>query len=423
MTHDTDARVPPRARGSFQDDPLGFLLTGHRDHGPVFTTTLNRTPTVIVGSRTPIDELFGAERTSLAVTNTPLVHDLFGNAVFNLTGESHRRARRTLRPALTGQPLLAYALAVQTVTGSAVRRWGLHPPTDVHAAARALTLDVAEQVVVGLTPTTGDAAVFREAFAAFVAATGAPAGVKRWASGPYWEGRRARRALHELFTRRAAGPMSPNVLGHLAAAGAAGADGGTLQDHLLALLIAAQETTASLLTWFLIELADHERLQEDVAAEARTALRAPSLLTDRRALPVLRAAMAEVGRLHSPNVLSVRKATARLSVGGYTIPAGWHVAYSPSANHFDMALFTEPFTFWPERRTSEPTMLLTFGRGAHACVGKHFAELIVLATVSALLARWRISLPAGRPRGVRHLPAKAPDHSVPIRLEPIQGPA
>lgn len=98
--------LPPRhpAEG-FDEDPLGVMRVGHRLHGPVFRMAIDGVETVLVDTWPGLRELLGAERGRLEVLNTPLVHALFGMALFNLAGEDHVEARRRLRPALSGRAL------------------------------------------------------------------------------------------------------------------------------------------------------------------------------------------------------------------------------------------------------------------------------------------------------------------------------
>lgn len=418
--------LPPRARGKFAPDPVGFLLRGHAKFGPVFATNLDGAPTAIVGTAAGVGELFAREREHLQVFNTALVHDLFGRCIFNLTGPAHGRARRMLRLALAGPALTSYVSPLLHSAEVLVRRWAGYPHVHLHAAAQELTLRMNAITILGIVPQdAADAELLRRAFGVFVAATGAPGGRGRYLAPRYWAGLSARRALHELFARRVAlrlAESGPDALSHLVRPWqGAGRELGELCDHLLALLIAARETTASLITWYLIELAERPGLAEHAAGEAKQVVAEPTLLLRRGALPVLRAALAETQRLHSPNMISVREALRPVEIGGFTVPAGWHVAYSPSANHTDPGCFSDPLRFCPERFAAgghSTAALLAFGGGVHACLGKPLAELMTLACAVSVLARWRIRLPQGRPHHVRYLPVKTPRRPVPVVLDP-----
>lgn len=344
--------------------------------------------------------------------------------MFNLTADSHGEARRWLRPALSGRALPGYVPALLEVAEPASARWARHGTGDLHREVRELTSAMSARVLLGIAPGEEDAARFAADFETFVAATGAPPGTARFTSVQYWGGRAARRRLHALFARRAAafrkepdGSALASLVGAFTGAPAAA---GPLEDHLLALLIAARETTASLVTWCLVELAGHDKDARAAAAEARTVAAEPHLLVRRDALPVLRAVLAETQRLHSPNLLSVREAVCPVTLGGHLVPAGTRVAYSPSAGHFDPEVFPRPRDFRPGRFLADKanaSRLWAFGGGAHACLGRPLAELMTLTALASALSQGLPRMPAGPPSRIRYRPAKAPIDPLPFTLD------
>lgn len=414
-------RLPPRhpAQG-FDLDPLAVLEEGHRCHGPVFRTVVDRAETVLVGTWAGLDELVAVERGHLEVLNTALVHDLFGRALFNLVDADHAQARRRLRPALSIRAQPSYVPALLEVAALTVSRWTGDGVADLPRAARALTQAMSIRVLLNIWPGETAAATFTTQFTRFVAATAAPAGRRRFATTRYWAGRRARQELQELLVHRATTASTGSALPELAAAFAdAPAAVGPLADHLLAMLIAAQETTASLISWAVIELTCHPQLAAHAAEEARAAVAVPDLLVRRDALPVLRALLAETLRVHSPNLLSMRSVVQPVELGGYPLPVGTRVAYSPSTGHFDPASFPQPRIFRPNRFLMDPAAaarLVGFGRGAHACLGRSLAELMVRTAIAVILRAGRPCLPAGPPGRVRYRPAKNPLGPVPLTL-------
>lgn len=409
----------------FDENPLGVMDRAHHRHGPVFRMMVDGAETVLVGTGAGPGELFAVERGHLEVLNTALVHDLFGRAVFNLVGDGHAEARRRLRAALSGRALSGYVAPLLDVSVPMATRWAEQGVVDLHAGARELTLAMSARVLLGISPGEADAAEFAADFGRFVAATDVQPGRRRFAAARYWTGRRARRRLHVLFARRAAPAVAGVDLGSalpgLAAAFEnASGDVGLLADHLLALLIAARETTASLITWCLIELACHREHAELGAQEAHAAMTEPGLLVRRDALPVLRAVLAETQRMHSPNLLSLREAVCPVELGGYRIPIGMRVAYSPSAGHFDPEVFPQPHSFRPGRFLAGPApgaRLRAFGGGAHACLGRPLAELMTMTLLACALYQGLPRLPGGPPCQLRYRPAKAPLAPVRFVLE------
>lgn len=382
---------------------------------------VDRTETVLVGTRAGLDALVAAERGHLEVLNTALVHDLFGRALFNLPAADHAHARRRLRPALSTRALPSYVPALLEVATLTVSGWPRAGVTDLHGAARALTQAMSIRVLLDIGPAEAAAATFTTQFRRFVAATDGPAGHRRRATARYWTGRRARQELQELFARRARAAAAGSALPELVAAFTdAPAAAGPLADHLLAMLIAAQETTASAISWAVIELARHPRHAARATEEARAAAAVPHLLMGREALPVLRALLAETLRAHTPNLLAMRTVVQPVELGGYRLPAGTRVAYSPSTGHFDPDAFPQPHTFRPRRFLGDPAAaarLAAFGRGAHTCLGRPLAELMTRTAIAAILCAGRPRLPSGPPDRIRYRPAKTPIGPVPLTLD------
>ncbi|RSM45685.1 hypothetical protein DMB66_50610 [Actinoplanes sp. ATCC 53533] len=402
----------------FQADPMAFLLSQHAQHGEVFAMELDGTPTVIFGGERGPAVLFRAERNHLAVHNTPLVHELFGRAVFNLVGEHHRRARRPLRQAVTGRPLREMTPAVAALVARHVARWSELGVFDLHEATRALTLDVCARLILGLPPGCDDDQQFPGLFAAFVAAAEADCAVRD--SDPvYQRGLAAAGELRAMIGRRVAavdGTPGRDVVSHLVGAGEVSPS--DVGDHLLAVMIAARETTASLLTWMLIEIAQDPDNAQTAAGEIHTAGHLDSA--------AVHAVLWETERRHSPNMLSRRAVTADLATPYGVIPHGWHAAYSPAANHLLPDLFDDPGRFRPARFAGQAGArraggLLTFGQGAHACPGKPFAELLAVTVMTALGAH-RLTLAGPPPEQVRYLPVKIPACPVRAVLRPRSRP-
>jgi cytochrome P450 len=176
-------------------------------------------------------------------------------------------------------------------------------------------------------------------------------------------------------------------------------------DHLLAVMIAVRETTSSLLTWLLIELAQLPQTVLALADEAQT--------LDRAVTGNMRALLWETERRHSPNILSRRVVIDNFVTPYGLVPEGWHAAYSPAVNHLFPSLFGDPVSFRPARFGGQFGMrlaasLLTFGNGIHACPGKPFAELVAVTFMTAVLRDCRLTLTSAPPANARYLPVKTP---------------
>ena len=137
-----------------------------------------------------------------------------------------------------------------------------------------------------------------------------------------------------------------------------------------ALLVAGQETTATLLTTGLRALLDN-----------------PGELAKLRAEPQpLDTAVSEMLRWATPNRCMTRTATAATMLRGCEIDAGDLVLISNLAANRDPEVYPDPFRFDVTRPNTNES--LSFGFGAHYCLGAVLARLETRIAFERLLARF-----------------------------------
>jgi cytochrome P450 len=94
------------------------------------------------------------------------------------------------------------------------------------------------------------------------------------------------------------------------------------------------------------------------------------LLRDR---PELAMRAVEETMRHSPSMCStVRSVTEDVTVGDYTFPAGTFILVNTYAANRDSAIYDDPARFDITR--DDPPPILTFGGGAHYCLGANLAR-------------------------------------------------
>jgi cytochrome P450/ferredoxin-NADP reductase len=177
-----------------------------------------------------------------------------------------------------------------------------------------------------------------------------------------------------------------------------------LHSMLMAIIVAAHETTA------LAGGNMMRRLLEDRAAWA-TICAEPELIPN---------AVEECLR-HSGSVVAWRRvATREVQVGGVTIPEGGRILMvTASANH-DPAVFPDPDRL--DLRRDNTAQHLTFGYGAHQCMGKNIARMelrIILEELSRRLPHMHLA-----PQTFTFLPNtsfRGPEH-LHVRWDPAQNP-
>ncbi|MFD4406583.1 cytochrome P450 [Nocardia sp. NPDC058499] len=407
--------LPPIVAGHPPPNLPGFLTTQRRRLGDVFAIEpADGAPTVYCLSSAAVAEMFAREREgAVEIHNTDVVHTLFQRAVFTLRGREHTAARTWLSTGLRHDAVASYLPTVAQIAHQHATGWTARSVVALDQAARDYTMDLCLAAILGLAADDAVAKRVPELFDLFVAGAELPPDdsddeIFAAAVDAATELRELLRT-HLVHVTEAA---PPSVLSTLLASHQA--PGPAMVDHLLALLIAARETTASLITWLLIECALDDQLADAVRGEAHAVLTDPVQVIDRGGAPLLRRVLTECTRLHTPNTVATRHAVTDTRIGGYTVPVGWHVAYSAPATHQLPELFTDPHTFDPQRFCGPAGArraggLLAFGRGAHACAGRGFAEASTLLMAAAAFAGHRITLAAPqRPRVARFQPVRTP---------------
>ncbi|MGH9094196.1 MAG: cytochrome P450 [Acidimicrobiales bacterium] len=165
--------------------------------------------------------------------------------------------------------------------------------------------------------------------------------------------------------------------------------------------------------YIIVATAGHDTTSYALSGGMEALLRDPDQLTALRDDPELAANAAEESiRWTSPVRHFLRYATERTEISGVTIPEGGRVLLSyPSANR-DEEIFDSPRTF--DIRRPNADKLLSFGVGAHFCLGSQFARREVRTMLGRLAAQLAHIEPAGDAEwsrssfvsGVKHLPVR-----------------
>ncbi len=132
-----------------------------------------------------------------------------------------------------------------------------------------------------------------------------------------------------------------------------------------------------------------------LAAGLTTVLGHPTALADLRRSPeLIDSYVEEILRLEPPSHFLVRHTTADVEFAGVPLPAGSFVLALLAAANRDPAVFAEPDRFLPSRPSRPP---LTFGAGAHFCLGAALSRLEVRIALPMLFDRFPTLSLAGPP--------------------------
>lgn len=264
----------------------------------------------------------------------------------------HERMRKLLTPAFSAPRMRRLTERIQELTDSCLddvqAAHDAGEPVDLHDL---LAFPLPALVICDLLGVPhGDRAFFR--------------GLSERIGGMY-DGSDARSALAEFmaYTHRLAAAKrdapGPDVISDLVAAQA---DDPTFTDHDVALLAAAllfagHETTAARIDFGVLWLLDDPRRRDRFVAD-------PDGETNATVEEILRmTATSGTGLL--------RYAHEDAEIGGVSIARGDLVLVNNDAANRDAAAFADPDQFKPDRK---PNVHLSFGHGAHACIGANLAR-------------------------------------------------
>lgn len=164
--------------------------------------------------------------------------------------------------------------------------------------------------------------------------------------------------------------------------------------HMIFLVMAAHDTTASLLSSLTAKLAEHPEWQQKVHEEL-AGLPDDYDIRDVESAPITEAVVNETLRMHPPVPDIPRMTTKEVEVLGHVLPKDTRIVISPGFTHYYSGYWKEPYRFDPQRFLSSKPMeskyqWLPFGGGSHKCIGLHFSYIQSKIFLRALLRRFTV---------------------------------
>jgi cytochrome P450 len=200
----------------------------------------------------------------------------------------------------------------------------------------------------------------------------------------------------------------------------AGFEGNDLRDHVMTMLIAGHETTATAVSFVFALLARHAGVQQRLYEEVRD-FSPQTVPLD--ATPFTHAVLNETLRLYPVVPLLDRAAVEEASLGEYRIPKGANLIWAPYCVH--RKHWPSPETFNPDRFLDADRIpkhaFIPFGEGPRVCIGKPLAEMEGV-TIAALFARAFELTTEERDLQVHPLITLQPKNGVVVRLHPRSRP-
>ncbi|PSN45091.1 Cytochrome P450 4C1 [Blattella germanica] len=173
-------------------------------------------------------------------------------------------------------------------------------------------------------------------------------------------------------------------------------------DEVTTMLVAGNDTTATVSSFVLLALAVQQNAQERVREELRDIFgpdKRPATSNDLRQMSFLEMCIKETLRMFPVAPMLARRVTEdiKLTTSGLVLPAGCSVAICIQHMHRQPDIFPQPELFLPERFSGKekrhPYSFLPFSAGPRNCVGLRYAMLLVKVMTSTILRHYRLSSP------------------------------
>ena len=228
----------------------------------------------------------------------------------------------------------------------------------------------------------------------------------------------AKRCIRERIEKVRGGVEVPNDILTMIVQGAASEEiHFTMEemiDEFVSLFIAGMDTTASLLSFTLLELAKNPAVLERVYREVIETIgsRVNVTFDDLSEMQYLGRVFKEVLRRHPPVPGSGRELQEGATIGTHTIPAHTVVASSAYVTHHIPDHFVDPFTFNPDRfEPSTPISIyqyIPFSVGPRGCLGKDFAVIEAKLVIARFIQTFQFELIPGQEEGTSLLVSLTP---------------
>jgi retinoid hydroxylase len=382
----------------------GFVENYQR-YGSIFKTALlGKKYAVLVGAEA--NKLIlqeQADRVSSYLGWQPFMEHIFGRPMMLQDGETHRFTRRLMAPAFHGKAIASYFEIMQQVVDKRLDSW--EQSLFLKSEFNQLALQVGIRLLLGIELDSEIKQVERWYNTLVKGATTLlRINLPFTAYGQSQNARRQLKAFLQdiIYQRKQQGSLqeSRDVLGLFLTSVDEAGNGLSIEqivDELIHLVNGAHFTTATSLTWSVVELATHPELRAKLQEELQQVTGGKTLeLGHLKELSQMSHFLKEIERVYNPSgVILFRGVVKEVEYAGYCIPPGWGILLAQGLTHQLPTLYANPEKFDParfapprEEDKKEPYGLIGFGGGEHICIGMEFAKMEIKIVLAKLLKEY-----------------------------------
>ncbi|MCD7449549.1 hypothetical protein HAX54_000389 [Datura stramonium] len=432
------AKLPPGSMGwsyigetlqLYSQDPSVFFANKQKRYGDIFKTHILGYPCVMLASPEAAKFVLVTYAHLFKSTYPKSKERLIGpSALFFHQGDYHSRLRKLVQSSLSPDALRKLVADIEALAVSSLESWAENNQTiNTFRVMKKFSFEVGILAIFGQL----DAKYKEELNKNYsIVERGYNSFPTNLPGTAYYKAMLARKKLNQILSeiiceRKEKKTVEKDLLCHLL--NFKDEKGKTLTedqiaDNVIGVLFAAQDTTASALTWILKYLYDDQKLLEAVKAEQRTIYESnggkkPLTWAQTRNMSLTYRVILESLRMSSIISFTFREAVVDVEYDGYLIPKGWKVMPLFRNIHHNPEFFADPRNFDASRFevAPKPNTYMPFGNGAHACPGNELAKLEMMILIHHLVTkfRWEVEVSKG---AVQYSPFPIPQHGLPSRF-------
>ncbi|XP_058089504.1 abscisic acid 8'-hydroxylase 4-like [Magnolia sinica] len=434
----TRAKFPPGSMGwpyigeTFQfysQDPNVFFASKQKRYGEIFKTHLLGYPCVMLASPEATRFVLVTQAHLFKPTYPRSKELLIGpSALFFHKGDYHTRLRKLVQGPLSPDAIRNLVPDIESISASVLDSWAGGRVINTFHEMKKLSFDVGILCIFGRLDARYKEQLKKNYFIVDNGYNSFPTNIPGTAYNKAVKARkRLAKILSEIvYQRKEKGFVEKDLLGHLMKSKGMKGEFLTddqIADNIIGVLFAAQDTTASVLTWILKYLHDNPKLLEAIRAEQRAIHESNEggnihlTWSQTRNMPITYRVIMESLRMASIISFTFREAVADVEYKGYLIPKGWKVMPLFRNIHHNPEFFPDPQKFDPSRFevSPKPNTFVPFGNGVHACPGNELAKLEMLIFIHHLVTKFRWEV-VGPQSGIEYGPFPVPKHGLPAKF-------
>ncbi|EFJ26974.1 hypothetical protein SELMODRAFT_96503 [Selaginella moellendorffii] len=420
----------------YTQSPNVFFASRHKRYGEIFKTHILGCPSVMIASPEAAKFILVTHAHLFKTTFPSSKEGIIGpHALFFHDGDYHRRLKRLMQSCFSPEAIRGLVPHIEAVSLAALDLWeSSQHPIDTFHEMKKYAFDVGVHQIFGGQERGLDRGDLKRAYQALERGYNSfPIDI---AGTPYNTAMKARKHLSTVVSqiikdrrhrqeeaRGHDGDLHYTDLLTRLMDSKDGMSDEQIGDNVIGVIFAAQDTTASVLTWLLKYLKENPVLLDAVTAEQERIRRSiidgdRSLSwSDTRNMPLTSRAIQETLRLATILSFTFREAVEDVQYKDYIIPKGWKVMPLFRMLHHSPDFFPDPFKFDPSRfeEPIKPNTFIPFGNGLHSCPGNELAKLEILVLVHHLTTTYRWDF-AGATEGVEYRPFPVPKAGLPITI-------